>query len=284
MLDGKTCLVTGANRGIGKEVAAALLRAGGRVILVCRDADRAGRAAQELRARTGHAPRVVLADLAAPASLRAAARELSSTVDRLDVLVHNAATIPRLRQTTPDGIEMQLAVNHLAPFLLTQLLLPQLRAAPAARVITVSSNAHRRGRLDFDDLQAERNYARQQRYRATKLANVLFTRELARRLAGSTVTAYAVRPGTIHTGLVADFLGPLAFLRWLLVASRPARGAAPIARLAMDPALTAPTGQYFDRFRPRQPSRRARDVVLQERLWAESERLTGATWGARNSS
>ena len=275
LLEGKTCVITGANRGIGREAAAALLGLGARVVLVCRDQGRGDAAQRELRDRTGREPELVVADLAVQHSLRAAADGLARRHERLDLLIHNAATIPATRSVTVDGVETQFAVNHLAGFFLTHLLLPLLRAAPAARVIVVSSNAHRRGRLDFQDLQAERSYRKQRRYSTTKLANVLFTYALARRLGSGPVTVNAVRPGTINTGLVGDFLRPFGFLRWLFVASTPARGAAPIVRLASDAALAGVTGQYFDRFRVAPSSPTSLDLALQERLWEASARLTG---------
>lgn len=276
-MHGRVCLVTGGNRGIGFAVAAGLLRRGARVILACRSEARAAAAGDALRRATGGDVHVEIVDLASQASIRELARRVDGTQPRLDVLVHNAAVIPGQRLLTPDGIEMQLAVNHLAPFLLTQLLRPMLVRSAPARVITVSSNSHARARIDFGDLQSERGYHRQRVYPATKLANVLFTYELSRRLEGTGVCANAVRPGTINTGLVGDFLGPLGCLRWALaLTGTPARGAAPIVRLAADPNLRDVTGKYFDRFRERPSAACTYDRDTQRRLWEESERLTGA--------
>ncbi len=273
----KTCLVTGANRGIGFEVAARLLSLGCEVWLGARTAERGEFARRALRLRTGRDVHVVVMDLSSQASIRTAARQWSFGAGRLDVLIHNAATIPQRRLETIDGIEMQLAVNHLASFLLTHLLMPQLVAAPAARVIVVSSNAHARAALDLDDLQATARYKRRARYQATKLANVLFVQALARRLEGTRVSVNAVRPGTINTGLVRDFLWPFGFLRWIVGGSTPGRGASPIVRVALDPELAGITGGYFDRHRLRRAAPRALDPALQEQLWQRSAELVGVS-------
>jgi len=279
-MDGKTCLVTGANRGIGKVVAMELARLGARVIVAARSRPKLEAACLEIQARGHGEVQGVCIDLASRASIHAAVEQLSVHLKRLDVLVNNAATIPPGYATTADGVEAQFAVNHLGPFLLTNLLLPRLQAAPHARVVNVSSNAHFRARLEADMLAgpspaAGAAYRKQQRYKATKLANVMFTYALARRMRGTTVSVNAVRPGTINTRLVNDFLRPFGFLRWLFLFNTTSRGAAPIVRLAADAALEGITGCYFDRFRERRSSLDSYDELLQERLWQRSAQLTG---------
>jgi NAD(P)-dependent dehydrogenase (short-subunit alcohol dehydrogenase family) len=285
-MTGKTCLVTGANRGIGKVVATELARRGARVIVVSRSRPRLDAACREIGERFHVQVEGTCIDLGSLGSVRCGVQQLSERLDHLDVLVNNAAVIPHAYETTAEGVEVQFAVNHLGPFLLTNLLLPRLHAAPRARIVNVSSNAHYRARLDLDGLGAEDvagardvvgrdGYRKQRRYKATKLANVLFTYALARRLQGTSVSVNAVRPGTINTGLVSDFLWPLGFLRWAFVWSTTSRGAAPIVRLALDPLLEGVTGRYFDRFRERRSSRSSYDEALQERIWNLSMELTG---------
>jgi NAD(P)-dependent dehydrogenase (short-subunit alcohol dehydrogenase family) len=279
-MDGKTCLVTGANRGIGKVVAQELARLGARVIVAARNPAKLGEACLAIQSQGASDVLGISADLSSWGSIRKAVDQLSAHIRHLDVLVNNAATIPTASTMTGDGVETQFAVNHLGPFLLTNLLLPQLLAAPSGRIVNVSSNAHFHGRLQPDMLSGQAGaaggrYQKQRRYKATKLANVLFTYALARRLRGTRVTVNAVRPGTINTGLVRDFLRPFGFLRWLFLFNTTSRGAAPIVWLATDVALEGVTGCYFDRFRKRRSSVATYDERLQEELWRHSAQLTG---------
>ena len=213
-----------------------------------------------------------MADLGSQREIRAAAAEFLDRYDRLDVLIHNAAVLPRERRVSADGLELQFAVNHLAPFLLTELLLERLRASAPARIVVVGSEAHRQGRIDFDDLQSERSYHRLRAYRQSKLANLLFTRELSRRLQGSGVTVNAVHPGVVITGLlfsgwrIARLARP--FLR------TPAEGAKELVYLALSPEVAGVSGGYFVNQRPREPAPRATDPEVAKRLWAVSEELT----------
>ncbi len=275
----KVCLVTGANRGIGRAIAEGLAAAGANVVLVCRDLQAAQEAAARIRRRTRNEKvHVMLADLASGGSIRRLAAAYTERFGRVDVLVHNAGVVPRRRQVSDDGIELQLAVNHLAPFLLTALLRECLGASAPARVVTVSSDAHRVARLDFDDLQAERRYGRWSRYASTKLMNVLFTYELARRLEGTGVTANCLHPGVIRTGLARDLTPLPRSLAWLLSLGygRPARGAATAIHLAVSPKVEGITGQYFVRRAPRRSSARSYDRDAQQRLWEVSARLIAA--------
>lgn len=281
----RICIVTGGNRGIGREVVRGLVRKGAHVVLVSRDAARGREAADEIEregARTGAREGAegtvepMVADLASQASIRAFAADFRARHDRLDVLVNNAAVIVPERSVTVDGLETQFAVNHLAPFLLTRLLLdPLLRGAPS-RIIVVASQAHRRGRIDFGDLQRERHYRRNAAYSGSKLANVLFTHELDRRLREtgvSGVTVNAIHPGVVTTGLLGSLLGIFAPFGRLMLS--PARGAEPIVALATDPAFETVSGAYFNRGRRASASRAARDPVMAQRLWEASEALCG---------
>jgi retinol dehydrogenase 14 len=278
-LAGRTCLVTGATSGIGKAIAAGLARQGADLVLVARDPGRGEAAVAELQAATGN-PRVelLLADLASQASIRQAAEAYRRGHDRLDVLVNNAGGYWATRHVTPDGLEWTFAVNHLAYFLLTSLLLDLLRAAAPARVVNVTSSAQAFGDIRLDDLQLERRYRGQAAYNQSKLANVLFTYELARRLEGSGVTVNCGVPGVTRTnfgredsGTVMRLLTPLGrpFMR------SPEQGADTFVYLASSSAVEGVTGGYFARRRPRRSSKRSYDRELAGRLWRVSEELTG---------
>jgi len=278
-LAGRTCVVTGANRGIGRATALGLATLGARVVMVCRDAGRGEEARAAIHARTGCGSiELARADLSSQRDVRRLATTLRERPGGLHVLIHNAAVLPRRRELTVDGLEMQLAVNHLAPFLLTNLLLDLLRSSAPARVVTVSSHAHRGARLDLDDLQSERRYAPTAVYSATKLANVLFTRELARRLAGTGVTANCLHPGVIATDLLGRFVpGPpwLGRLASRLIGRGLDRGAETSIHLASSPDVEGITGEYFARRAPARSSAASRDPELARALWDLSARLTG---------
>jgi NAD(P)-dependent dehydrogenase (short-subunit alcohol dehydrogenase family) len=274
-MDGKTAVVTGATSGIGYETALGLARLGASVVLVARDAQRGARALEAVAAasRDGR-PVLLVADLASLAQVRRLARDLAA-LPRVDVLVNNAGAMHARRKLTEDGLEMTFAVNHLAPFLLTRLLLPKLAASAPARVVTVASEAHRPAALDFDDLQAERGYASMRAYGRSKLANVLFSNELARRTAGTGVTSNSLHPGVVATGFGKNDPGWMNFLvttfGGLLMA--PAAGARTTLHVATAPELESVTGRYFRRSREALPSPAARDVAAAGRLWEVSSRL-----------
>ena len=282
---GRVCVVTGANRGIGKATAAGLARLGATVVILARDA-RLAAAARDDVARESGSPlvSVVVADLASFDSIRGAAAEVASRHAAVHVLVNNAGVnLPR-RAVSVDGLELTLAVNHLAPFLLTHSLLPLLRRGAAsgaggARVVTVTSGFERVGRIAFDNLQGRRRYVGLLAYTQSKLANVLFTYELAARLEGTGVTASCVDPGLVATDLMRHRLwfGP-RWLRalWDRVLLTPEQGAAASIYAASARELAGVTGQCFDRRGRRvRTSRRSYDVAARERLWRESEALTG---------
>jgi retinol dehydrogenase 12 len=292
---GRVCVVTGASSGIGKATSMALAGLGATVVLVCRDKARGEAALAEVTAAaetataetaaanpatadedTAARPMLELADLSSMAQVRDLAARLGG-LPRLDVLVNNAGLVVARRQLTVDGFELSMAVNHLAPFLLTNLLLPALKASAAARVVTVSSLAHRGALLNMSDLQLERHYLAMLAYANSKLANVLFTRELARRLAGTSVTANCLHPGTVRT-----HFGDTGAL-WLRVGLQisgaflrtPQAGAATVVYLASAPEMAGRTGGYYFNARRWRPSRRARDEELAGELWDASARLTG---------
>ena len=203
-MQGQVCVVTGATSGIGKAAAAALARQGAEIIVVGRDPGRAEATAAAIQAGGAPPPKVEIADLARLDQVRALAGRLNQTLDRIDVLINNAGLVLNERQVTPDGYEHVFAVNHLAPFLLTNLLRPKLTASAPARVITVSSDAHTAARLDLDDPNLEHGWSSWRSYSNSKLANILFTRELARRLDGTGVTANCLHPGVVRTGFGRD--------------------------------------------------------------------------------
>jgi retinol dehydrogenase 14 len=272
------CVVTGATSGIGKETAVALARAGATVAVVCRTRDRGEAALAEIRRRAGHdAVSLFVADLSSQRAIRTVAAELRAALPRIDVLVNNAGLALRDRLVTEDGFENTFAVNHLAPFLLTRLLQPTLLASAPARVINVSSEAHRWGSIRFDDLMGEATYDGWKAYAQSKLANVLFTYELARRLDGTGVTANCLHPGLVGTAFASR--GP-SLIRILSRLARPllrspASGAATSVYLASAPEVATVTGRYFAGRRARRSSRASYDRALAARLWGVSERLVG---------
>ncbi len=272
---GKVSLVTGASSGIGLETAVGLAERGSEVLLLCRNPER-GRAAQaEIEARSGHEARLFLADLGSQAQLRRAAQEILDATPSLHILVNNAGAYNKEREMTEDGLEITFAVNHLAYFLLTELLLPLLERSAPARIINVASEAHRYAWIDFDNLQGEQRYWGWFQYCHTKLANILFTRALSIRLEGSDVATYCLHPGVIRSGFAMNTGGLIQrFFQYTPTLLNPARGAAGTLRLASSPEIDQPSGSYFRQERQSRPSRRARDPELAERLWSVSEALT----------
>ena len=276
---GRVCVVTGATRGIGRATAEGLARLGATVVLIARRREDGLKVSREISEKSGTTPDVVSSDLSSQASIRHAAQELGERHPRLHVLINNAGIITRQRELTVDGLEMQFAVNHLAYFLLTNLLLDHLRAGAPSRIINVSSGAHEGATLDFNDLQGERGYSATRAYSQSKLANILFTYELARRLAGTGVTANCLHPGVIGTKLLADYMGvPVAggaLARTF--GAKPEDGAATSIYLATSPEIEAVTGKYFQRKQPQRSSRESYDEAAARRLWEVSERLTGVS-------
>jgi NAD(P)-dependent dehydrogenase (short-subunit alcohol dehydrogenase family) len=276
---GKAVLVTGSSGGIGKATAAGLAALGARVGITARDRRRAEAAAAEIVDRSGNpAVDVFAADLSVQSEVRRLAAEVLAAYPRLDVLVNNAGGTWAHRHVTPDGLEHTFALNHLAPFLLTNLLLERLRASAPARVVTVSSGAQAMGRIDFDDLQSERRYSGQRAYNASKLANVMFTYELARRLAGTGVTANVLHPGVVRTAFAAEDPSPVYKLLTpvaRLFMKTPAQGAATSIYLASSAEVEGVSGQYFANRRPKRSSKASYDAQAAARLWQVSAGLVG---------
>jgi retinol dehydrogenase 14 len=275
-MTGRTVLVTGGTGGIGRATALGLARLGANVAITGRDAARAEHAAGEIRSETGAPVDVFLADLSAQAEVRRLADEVLQRLPRIDVLVNNVGGFWNTRHLTVDGLERTFAVNHLAPFLLTDLLLPRLRQGDQARVVTVASHAHAQGRIDFDDLQSERAYSGARAYNQSKLANVLFSYELARRLRGSAVTSNAVHPGVVRTSFGVE--DPGRTQRLLVPLLRPfmksaPRGAATSIHVASARQFQGVTGRYFTNSQPRTSSARSRDQEAAARLWQASTGL-----------
>jgi NAD(P)-dependent dehydrogenase (short-subunit alcohol dehydrogenase family) len=280
---GKTVLVTGGTGGIGLATAAGLAGLGARVGIVGRDTARAQAAAERIRS-TGGDVDVFTADVSAQREVRRLAEQVSAAYPRLDVLVNNVGGYWATRHTTEDGLERTFAVNHLAPFLLTHLLLDRLRSAAPARVVTVSSGAQAMGRIDFDDLQGERSYSGQRAYNQSKLANVLFTYELARRLEGSGVTANALHPGVVRTAFGQE--DSRGWMRLMLPVLRPfmkspERGAETSIHLASSPDVEGVSGRYFVGGRPKRSSRASYDTTTAARLWQTSAELVGLSTADR---
>ncbi len=275
-LQDKTAVVTGASGGIGLETALGLARLGASVALVARDRARGEAALRAVReASAGGAPSLFLADLGSLAEVRRVAGALLAALPRVDVLVNNAGAMHTTRKESADGYELTFAVNHLAPFLLTSLLLPRLRASAPSRVVTVSSEAHRIGPLDLDDLQARRGYSGMKVYGRSKLANVLFANELARREGATGVTSNSLHPGVVATGFGRNDPGWFRLLVGLAkpFMKTPAQGARTTIRVASAPELERVTGRYFKDGREASPAPYARDEAVQRRLWELSERL-----------
>ena len=275
----KTVLITGGTGGIGRAAAIALASMGARVGITGRDRDRAQAAAAAIARESGNnAVDVFVADMSSQAEVRRLAEEVLATYPRLDVLLNNVGGFWAHRRITADGLEHTFALNHLAPFLLTNLLLDRLIASAPARVVTVSSGAQSMGRIDFDDLMGENRYSGQRAYNQSKLANVMFTYELARRLAGTGVTATVLHPGMTSTGFGAEDTargwGPLiALMRPFM--KKPDQGARTSVYLASSPAVEGQTGKYFANSAPKESQQTSYDTATTARLWRVSADFVG---------
>ena len=276
-MGGKVALITGGTSGIGKATATALAAMGADVVVVGRDPERGERAAAEIRAQTGSRVDLALADLSSQAEVRALAEEFRRRYDRLDVLVNNAGLVQSTRTETPDGLETTFATNHLAPFLLTNLLQDLLEKSAPSRVVTVSSEAERWGNIDFDDLQSKKKYRGFPVYGMTKLANIMFTYELAERLKGTGVTATCMHPGAVNTRFGTNNSGPMTILfrAFKPFMRTPDQGADTVIWLASSPDVEGVSGRYYSDRKPIEPKKIANDPPARRRLWEESQSLTG---------
>jgi NAD(P)-dependent dehydrogenase (short-subunit alcohol dehydrogenase family) len=273
-----TILITGATSGIGLEAAVALARQGNRLVLVGRDQEKMNAAVDEVKRRAGvAAPDSWLCDFGSQAQIRKLASDVLAKYDRLDVLVNNAGLATRRREVTEDGIERAWAVNHLGPFLLTNLLLDLLVKSAPARVVNVASVEHYHATMDLSDLGYERcGWNMRKAYARSKLGNVMFTRALAKRLEGKGATVNAVHPGAVATGIwdvAPGWTQPLIWLLKKLIMITPEKAAKSIVHLALSAEVEGKTGLYFNQLKPKEPSKLALDDELVERLWAESARL-----------
>ena len=275
-MGGKVALITGGTSGIGRAAATALAARGAEVVVTGRDRERGEAAVEEIRRDSGNERvSLMLADLSVQAEVRGLAEEFRERHDRLDVLVNNAGLVQSRRVETPDGLELTLAVNHLAPFLLTDLLLDLLKKSAPSRIITVSSEARRGASIDFEDLQSERRYRGFPVYGMTKMANILFTYELAERLEGTGVVANCLHPGAVSTNFAQNNRGPIALLFRLFkpFMRSPEQGADTLVYLASSPEAGELNGKYLTDRKEVSPAE-PRDETSQKRLWEISEELT----------
>ena len=280
---GKTILVTGASNGIGRYASIDLARHGARVVMVGRDPNRTAAAAADVKARSGSKDvSLLICDFSSQSAIRQLAGDFRAQHDRLDVLVNNAGGVNKTRTTTADGIETTFAVNHLGGFLLTNLLLDLIVRRAPARIVTVASVGHRQGTLDFDNLGYERGYTIMKAYARSKLANVLFANELARRLVGTGVTSNSLHPGSVDTGIWSGapaWAKPfIAILRLFFISAE--EGGSYIVRMATHPDLGDVTGCYFEKDQLLAPAPLASDDTLGRRLWDVSASMVGIPPGS----
>ena len=274
---GKTCIVTGANAGIGRAITVGLSTMGATVVMVCRNRDRGETALNEIKEESGNdALCLFIADLSSQTSIRQFAVEFKTEFTTLDVLINNAGVIPPKRTETADGLETQFAVNYLAGFLLTNLLLDTLKASAPSRIINISSISHTSATINFEDLQSTQSYNPQHVYPQTKLGNILFTYELARRLDGTQVTANCLHPGVVATKLLNDYkeASPLVCLMNKFLYGTPENAARTPLYLASSPEIEGVTGKYFEKRRMVKSSRLSYDLAVADQLWQVSTNLT----------
>lgn len=287
-LQGKVCLVTGATAGIGKVTATALAAQGADVVIAGRNQQKTENTVQQIISETGNeSVKYLLADFADLQQVRDLAAAFKERFSRLEVLINNAGAFFNNRKATPYGVEMTFLVNHLAPFLLTNLVLDKMQNGASTRIVNVSSDGHKQGTIDFDDLDFKQGYFGMKAYGRSKLANILFTYELARRLGDSSVTVNALHPGHVATDIWKSsfsFFGPA--LKWImgLFALTPEEGADNTIYLASSPEVEGVTGKYFVKRKPVDSSPISRDEEFAQRLWKVSEELTALNQQSNNKS
>lgn len=275
LIAGKTCLITGANSGIGKVTARVIAEMGANVTIACRSRERGEPALEEIKKQSGNpSVELMICDFSSQSQIRRLAQEFKSKHSRLDILVNNAGLMMNKRVLTEDGFETTFAVNHLGYFLLTNLLLDLIKQSAPARIVNVASLAHKGGWINFDDLQSEREFRTMPVYRQSKLANILFTYELARRLEGTGVTVNCLHPGIIGTNIARHFPWFIrAALKLFFIGVE--KGAETSIYLATSPEVENITGKYFDNKVEARTSRESYDEETARRLWEVSEELTG---------
>ncbi len=288
-MDGKVVLITGCNTGIGKETVVDLCGRGARVLMACRNMDKMKAAADDVIARTKGSGAVALfeLDLSSFESIRACAKRINETEEKIDVLINNAGVMMCPLMRTKDGLEMQMGTNHFGHFLFTNLILDKIKASSPSRIINVSSMGHKMAKkMDLEDMNYEKKpYSKVQAYAQSKLANILFTRELARRLQGTGVTCYSVHPGAVYTELsrhIENSFGPFKdiinavlspIFTFLLKTSKD--GAQTSLTCAVDPLLNSETGKYYSDCKEKEPAPQAKDDIAAKKLWEISEKIVG---------
>lgn len=277
-MKGKVCMITGANSGIGKATALGLVKMGTTVVMVCRNRNRGEAAMDEIKAQSGNeSVELMIADLASQKSIRQLVKDFTDKYQQLHVLINNAGVAKANRTLTVDGIETTFAINYLAPFLLTNLLLDALKASTPARIVNVSSMVHKWGAIDFDNLQGEKRYDMDKAYNQSKLAIVLFTYELARRLQGTGVTVNSLEPGLVATDFGREYTGFKRLMTtkiWRPFVKSPEKGAETSIYLASSLELEGVTGKHFTNKKATKSSKRSHDESVWQRLWQVSEELT----------
>jgi NAD(P)-dependent dehydrogenase (short-subunit alcohol dehydrogenase family) len=280
-IQGKTCLVTGATSGIGKATALGLARQGANVVIVARNQGKGEATRQEIQQLSGHSVDLLLADLSSQDSIRHLAATFIERYEHLHVLINNAGVFLARRQITVDGIEMNIAVNHLAPFLLTHLLLDKLRDSAPARIVNVNSGSHFSAKLNIQNFQLERGYNLWNAYAQSKLAGLLASYVLARKLTGTGITLNCLNPGFVFTNIGMDSVGPrsqnIAKAILSRLGSSPEKGARTSLYLAMSSEVANVTGKYYDKCVLKRTSAASYDETLQQWMWKESLRLTNIT-------